>query len=60
MVIYKAATTTSSSIAQFICISRTAHAAAEGLGDAEARQMPVLFLVLAYIYMKGGQLAERK
>lgn len=59
MCIYKANAVNSNKLTQFLCVARSANAATTALGEAEQKTLPVLFLVLAYIYMKGGQLSER-
>lgn len=59
MCIYKADAVNSNKSTQFLCVARSANAASTALGEAEQKTLPVLFLVLAYIYMKGGQLSER-
>lgn len=60
MSIHRANAINSNKVTQFLCVSRSTNAAASAISAAEQKTLPVLFLVLAYIYMKGGQLSDRK
>lgn len=44
----------------FICVATAANPCALAVTEAEEKTLPVLLLVLAYIYMKGGQLSDRE
>lgn len=45
---------------QFLCVATESNPSKLGRNAAQTKTLPVLFLVLAYIFMKGGILSERK
>lgn len=44
----------------FLCVATASNPCPSAIGEADEKTLPVLFLVLSYIYMKGGQLTDRE